>query len=300
MNKIFCLTFSLLFAASLVAQKITIEEYIQTYKDIAMKEMVRTGVPAAITLAQGILETDYGNSPLVKKSNNHFGIKCKETWKGPTVSHDDDAPGECFRKYPDAIASYIDHSDFLKTRKHYNALFLLDPLDYKAWAYGLKKAGYATNPKYPAILIKHIETYQLNDYSLMAMGKLPMPPVEVKESEDKAQTSVAPETQSSTVASSISATPVVTDEPVDITIINPTQPVADSSNTSKEATETSVGDEYEIHVVEPKETLRSIAKKYGVTVAQLKQWNKIAENELKPDMELIISQKDYDIYQRTR
>lgn len=150
---------------------ISIEEYINTYKEIAMKEMIRTGVPASITLAQGIVETENGNSKLVKKSNNHFGIKCKETWTGPSVSHDDDAPGECFRKYGSAEESYIDHSNFLVTRKHYAPLFTLDPADYKAWAYGLKKAGYATNPRYPEMLIKYIETYNLNEYSLIALGK---------------------------------------------------------------------------------------------------------------------------------
>ncbi|MFN4286270.1 MAG: glucosaminidase domain-containing protein [Lacibacter sp.] len=155
------------------AQRITVEEYIAQYKDIAMDEMVRTGVPAAIKLAQGIVETESGNSPLVKKSNNHFGIKCKETWTGPWVSHDDDAPKECFRKYNDAIESYIDHSNFLRTRKHYNFLFSLDPTDYKAWAYGLKKAGYATNPRYPEMLIKYIETYNLNQYSLLALQRMP-------------------------------------------------------------------------------------------------------------------------------
>jgi LysM repeat protein len=176
MKKISILFLFFIYTTHLIAQKITIEEYVNTYKDIAMKEMVRSGVPASITLAQGILETENGNSALVKKSNNHFGIKCKETWTGPSVSHDDDAPQECFRKYENAIASYIDHSDFLRTRKHYHFLFDLDPLDYKAWAYGLKKAGYATNPKYPQILIKYIETYNLHDYSLMAMGKQPAAP----------------------------------------------------------------------------------------------------------------------------
>jgi hypothetical protein len=153
------------------AQTISIEDYIKMYKDIAMQEMIRTGVPASITIAQGIVETENGNSKLVKKSNNHFGIKCKETWTGPSVSHDDDAPGECFRKYGSAEESYVDHSNFLKTRKHYAFLFNLDPADYKAWAYGLKKAGYATNPRYPEMLIKYIETYNLNDYSLLALGK---------------------------------------------------------------------------------------------------------------------------------
>lgn len=148
-----------------------VRQYIATFKDIAMQEMIRTGVPASITLAQGIHETGAGQSVLVKKSNNHFGIKCKTGWTGPSVSHDDDARGECFRKYEDPIESYKDHSDFLKERKHYASLFLLDPLDYEGWARGLKKAGYATNPKYPQILIKLIEAYNLQDYTLIALGK---------------------------------------------------------------------------------------------------------------------------------
>jgi LysM repeat protein len=171
MNRLVYLSIALLSFTAASAQTITIEEYVNTYKEIAIKEMIRTGVPASITLAQGIVETESGNSKLVRKSNNHFGIKCKETWTGPSVSHDDDAPGECFRKYENAEQSYVDHSDFLRTRKHYNFLFGLDPADYKAWAFGLKKAGYATNPAYPQMLIKYIEKYNLNDYSLIALGK---------------------------------------------------------------------------------------------------------------------------------
>jgi Mannosyl-glycoprotein endo-beta-N-acetylglucosaminidase/LysM domain len=171
MQRLAYLFIALLSVTALNAQTISIEEYVNTYKEIAIKEMIRTGVPASITLAQGIVETESGNSKLVKKSNNHFGIKCKETWTGPSVSHDDDAPGECFRKYENPEQSYVDHSDFLRTRKHYNFLFGLDPADYKAWAYGLKKAGYATNPAYPQMLIKYIEKYNLNDYSLIALGK---------------------------------------------------------------------------------------------------------------------------------
>ena len=146
-----------------------VRNYITTYKDIAMQEMQRTGVPAAITLAQGIHETGAGQSDLVRKSNNHFGIKCKSEWVGESVSHDDDARGECFRKYNDPLESYRDHSDFLKNRSHYAFLFKLDPTDYEAWSYGLKKAGYATNPKYPQILIKLIRDYGLQDYTLIAL-----------------------------------------------------------------------------------------------------------------------------------
>ena len=148
----------------------TVRQYIDTYKNIAITEEMRTGVPAAITLAQGIHETGAGTSDLVLKSNNHFGIKCKGEWTGASVSHDDDAKGECFRKYDDPLDSYKDHSDFLKNRPYYSSLFSLDPMDYKAWAYGLKKAGYATNPKYAQILIKLIEDYNLQQYTLVALN----------------------------------------------------------------------------------------------------------------------------------
>ena len=156
------------------AQKITPQQYIDTYKKIAIDEMKRMGVPADITLAQGILETESGNSALVKKSNNHFGIKCKDTWTGQTVSHDDDAAGECFRKYDNPEDSYRDHSNFLRGRDHYSFLFKLNPTDYKGWAYGLKKAGYATNPNYPKILIKTIEDYNLNELTKEAVDEIPV------------------------------------------------------------------------------------------------------------------------------
>ena len=151
---------------SVNAQMITPEQYVGLYKDIAVREMKRMGIPAAITLAQGLLETESGNSELVKKSNNHFGIKCKSNWTGEGVTHDDDSLGECFRKYPNAEDSYRDHSNFLRAGKHYSFLFDLASTDYKGWAYGLKKAGYATNPKYPAILIRYIEQYNLQRFNL--------------------------------------------------------------------------------------------------------------------------------------
>jgi LysM repeat protein len=147
-------------------------DYINNYKKLAMDEMERTGVPASITLAQGIHETYAGKSELVLKSNNHFGIKCKDYWTGKKVYHDDDARGECFRKYDDPALSYRDHSDFLKAGQRYAFLFKLDPEDYKSWALGLKKAGYATNPKYGPIIIKLIEEYNLQQYTLIALGKM--------------------------------------------------------------------------------------------------------------------------------
>lgn len=165
-------TFSLL-AAKAQTNEVT-EQYIKTYSGIAVEEMHRTGVPAAIKLAQGILETMSGQSPLVLKSNNHFGIKCKQGYDGPYVLHDDDRPQERFMKYESASQSYRDHSDFLKNRSRYAFLFELAPTDYKGWAYGLKKAGYATNPKYPQILINLIERYNLADYTMIGLGELEM------------------------------------------------------------------------------------------------------------------------------
>lgn len=146
--------------------------YINSYKSIAMAEMIRTGVPASITLAQGIHESESGKSNLVQRSNNHFGIKCKTGWEGGKVYHDDDERGECFRSYQSPEESYRDHSDFLKKGQRYAFLFALDPADYKEWAYGLKKAGYATNIRYSQILIRIIEQYNLQQYTLIAMGKL--------------------------------------------------------------------------------------------------------------------------------
>lgn len=172
-KKLIPLIIATFFILPVNAQTLTPEEYIEQYKDFAIREMKRMGVPAAITLAQGLLETENGNSPLLKKSNNHFGIKCKSNWTAGGVSHDDDAPGECFRTYKDAQDSYRDHSNFLRGNDRYAFLFALNPTDYKGWAQGLKKAGYATNPKYPAILIKNIERYNLQKYSLIAANNVP-------------------------------------------------------------------------------------------------------------------------------
>lgn len=146
-----------------------VKQYIDKYKEIAINEEIRTGVPAAITLAQGIYESGAGLSDLALSSNNHFGIKCKDDWTGDKVYHDDDARGECFRSYPTVADSYRDHSDFLKSRPHYAFLFSLDPTDYKAWAFGLKKAGYATSSAYAYAIIKQIEDNDLEQFTLVAL-----------------------------------------------------------------------------------------------------------------------------------
>src|SRR5450631_2804268 len=169
------IAFWLIFASgkSLQAQySAAVITYINDYKELSMTEMRRSGIPASIILAQGIHETEAGTSDLVKKSNNHFGIKCKDDWKGATVYHDDDSRGECFRSYSTPEDSYRDHSDFLRNSARYASLFKLDQDDYEGWAYGLRKAGYATNIRYSQILIKLVKDYNLQQYSLIVMGRL--------------------------------------------------------------------------------------------------------------------------------
>ena len=188
MKKFIFISLALLAVNTLFAQRMTPDEYITTYREIAIAEMKRSGIPASVTLAQGILETECGNSELVKKSNNHFGIKCKSTWTGESVTHTDDAPNECFRKYSKPEDSYKDHSDYLKTSPRYASLFQLDPSDYKGWAYGLKRAGYATNPQYPQIVISNIEKYNLHQYDNMSTDELDNIAVEKVAPVQKAQT----------------------------------------------------------------------------------------------------------------
>ncbi len=144
------------------------QEYINKFSAIAVEEMYRYKIPASITLAQGVLESGSGRSKLALKSNNHFGIKCHKGWKGNSVKHDDDAIGECFRKYQHPKTSYEDHSKFLTSRSRYAGLFKLQLTDYVSWAYGLKNAGYATDKKYPNKLIAIIQKYNLDKYDILS------------------------------------------------------------------------------------------------------------------------------------
>jgi LysM repeat protein len=176
MKRVLLLTFLLYNSLNINAQpsqkdtpavRLTATDYVNEYADDAVIDMKKTGVPASITLAQGMFESDYGNSPLATEAKNHFGIKCHKEWTGKTYIQDDDAKNECFRKYDNVLQSYDDHSDFLKTRDRYNFLFDLPVTDYKAWAKGLKKAGYATNPEYANRLIKIIEENNLQRFDAM-------------------------------------------------------------------------------------------------------------------------------------
>ena len=163
MKKYVLLSLILLATVGMNAQS-PIENYITQWAPTAVREMYRSGVPASITLAQGILESRYGLSTLAADGNNHFGIKCHKDWTGKKQYHDDDAKGECFRVYDTAEESFRDHSDFLRYRDRYKFLFEFETTDYKSWANGLKKAGYATDPGYPGKLIKYIEDYKLYKY----------------------------------------------------------------------------------------------------------------------------------------
>ena len=168
----------------------TREQYIQKYYPLAISEMERSGIPASITLAQGCWESQNGNSVLATEGNNHFGIKCKSEWKGKKIYHDDDAIGECFRKYVHAEASYVDHSNFLMAGSRYGFLFQLDPKDYTGWARGLKQAGYATDPGYAERLIKIIEDFKLYVYDSYGANRQIAAITNIPEKTKKAQPTI--------------------------------------------------------------------------------------------------------------
>ncbi len=186
-------------------------DYIAQYKTIAMKEMKRTGVPASITLAQAIVESNSGESNLAKNHNNHFGIKCKSDWTGAKTYQDDDAKQECFRAYEEAELSFKDHSNFLKNRPNYVDLFLLDPVDDTAWAYGLKKAGYATASDYPKKLLKIIDDYELAQYNFPELAN------EIEEEE--ASANVLADTPVKKTPSDTPVNNVLVDTPVNKVIV---------------------------------------------------------------------------------
>ena len=167
-----CIVFTGHLSFAQTTSEYTVENYVNKYKEDAIREMHRSGVPASITLAQGILESGRGGSDLARKARNHFGIKCHTGWEGPSFIQDDDTKNECFRKYKTVLESYRDHSEFLSGRSRYASLFELNPKDYKAWAKGLKKAGYATDPKYPVRLIDIIEKNELYQYDNVRLAEV--------------------------------------------------------------------------------------------------------------------------------
>lgn len=250
-------------------------KYINAYRELAIEEMQRTGVPAAIKLAQGIHETSAGTSVLVTKSNNHFGIKCKANWTGKSVSHTDDAPNECFRKYENPDDSYRDHSDFLKNSSRYAALFKLDPLDYEGWAYGLKKAGYATNPRYPQVIIKLITDYNLQEYTLVALGKTSF------QKEEIAGTKIEVEPQREIEAV---AAVVRTEEPVIVQIVERVNKVPYPDG------EFRINETRVIYARKGTPFL-SIAGEYNIPLARIFEFNDLAQAEVLAKDQLIYLQR---------
>jgi hypothetical protein len=227
--------------------KYSAEGYIERFKDIAVKEMNSYGIPASITLAQGLLESGNGNSSLARDANNHFGIKCTPEWKGKTILNDDDQIDDCFRVYASPEESFRDHSEFLK-RKRYAFLFELDKNDYRGWAAGLKEAGYATNPRYAELLITLVDRYDLSKYDRRESY------VEKIKREDKVLTEIVRNI-----------------------------PEEKKAETAKAPVE------MKIYEVKQGDTVSAIAKRFGLSVEDLKILNDLGSSDVKLGQLLLVS-----------
>ena len=264
------------------------EDYIKKYRELAVEEMKKYHIPASITLAQGLLESGAGQSALARKSNNHFGIKCGSDWYGKTVSHDDDARGECFRAYKHPKDSYEDHSKFLAGRPRYASLFKLNITDYKGWARGLKKAGYATNPRYADQLIGIIELYELYKYDDKNYLKW------IKKNPNPHQTYIANDLLYIVVRAGDSWKSI--SQEFDIS-----QKKLRKYNDLYKGYALQVGDilylekknkkadkEHIVHVLRAGESMYSISQKYGIRLKNLYKLNKMDEDDPAPKIGTIL------------
>lgn len=251
----------------------TVHDYINQFKEVAKNNMKDYKIPASITLAQGILESGAGKGRLCLEANNHFGIKCHKGWTGPSITHDDDALQECFRKYNDPAESYRDHSKFLTSRSRYNGLFDLDILDYKGWANGLKKAGYATDPKYPSKLIGIIERYQLflYDHEVVENKNTEVIVKEVEEKEEANNKDV----------SSITIVEVkeATQDEVENAVVEVEQ--------VNENVEETISDK-NLYQVQKGDTLYSLSKRFDTTVEAIMKLNNLKDYSLSVGQEIKI------------
>jgi len=249
----------------------TPQSYIDTFKEAAISQMNASGIPASIILAQGILESGNGNSSLARYANNHFGIKCTSEWKGKGYYKDDDSRNDCFRVYKDARESYKDHSEFLK-RKRYSFLFELDRNDYKNWAHGLKKAGYATNPKYPDLLINLINRHKLYQYDSP----------ETEREKILREDRVFAEINENIPKENEKFKPVDVPETKKVTTpgtgSTPAAPAAPAASTNIISTGK--------HTVAQGDTLYNISKRYNMTVDELKSLNNLADEGIKIGQQL--------------
>jgi LysM repeat protein/flagellum-specific peptidoglycan hydrolase FlgJ len=276
----------------------TTKDYVIAYADVAMQKMREHNIPASITLAQGILESGSGNSVLTKKSNNHFGIKCHKEWTGEKVYHDDDAKGECFRVYEKAEGSFEDHSQFLLTRGRYASLFKLEPGDYVGWAYGLKAAGYATDPKYPQKLIAYIEKYELKKYDEQVLGKpAKLTVIEMKKEEQlpkgeyyvvkKGDGLYAIGKKFNLTVDELKSLNGLTSNDLSVgqklKVKQSDNPIETKKN-QIEVKETTITEKNtsipEFHIVEKGEGLYGISKKYGISIDDLKSINQLDTEDL--------------------
>ena len=264
------------------------EAYIKKYRELAVEEMKKYHIPASITLAQGLFESGAGQSALARKSNNHFGIKCGSDWYGKTVSHDDDARGECFRAYKHPKDSYEDHSKFLAGRPRYASLFNLNITDYKGWARGLKKAGYATNPRYADQLIGIIELYELYKYDDKNYLKW------IKKNPNPHQTYIANDLLYIVVRAGDSWKSI--SQEFDIS-----QKKLRKYNDLYKGYALQVGDilylekknkkadkEHIVHVLRAGESMYSISQKYGIRLKNLYKLNKMDEDDPAPKIGTIL------------
>ena len=302
----------LLCAVTAWGQRMTRAQYIEKYADIAVREMKATGIPASITLAQGCLESGNGNSTLATKANNHFGIKCHNNWKGKTVRHDDETRNECFRSYGSADESFRDHSDFLRYRDRYAFLFDLEPTDYKGWAYGLQKAGYATAKTYAASLIQIIEENELWRYDQLdakARKALPPTPMEAEKStlfkplpghklytvslsREIRTTNGVPwirAREGDTYAGLAKEYSLFTRELLRFNDLSRKAPLHEGEIVYLEAKKRESAPNLDKHVVEEGETLRELAQRYGVKMKKLCQYNNLrAGSPLEPGAILLL------------
>ena len=263
-------------------------DYVNRYSDLAVSEMRRTGIPASITLAQGMLESNYGRSTLATKGNNHFGIKCHSDWKGKKIYHDDNRKGECFRSYPTAEDSYRDHSDFLTTGSRYKDLFKLSSTDYKGWAHGLKKAGYATDPKYATLLISKIEDYGLHAYdtgsTIPASAQASATPDLKQTTGQQPATPVQKTADTALIAPARKSTDAVQTQPEDQTPIK-----VISLNTGRKVMENN-GVQYII--AGEGDTFKSVAEEYQLLALEVSRYNDLPpEAPLKPGQFIYLQPK---------
>lgn len=291
MKKIF-FAFALLIIANFHAQTWkTDDQYIQKFAPYAVEEMEKYKVPASITLAQGLLETGGGQSRLAQQGNNHFGIKCKEDWTGRTMSHTDDAPNECFRVYDDPRQSYEDHSKFLAYRKYYVNLFKLDEKDYKSWAHGLKRAGYATNPRYAYILIDKIEKYKLYEFDKTNSKEVLYAVLKMYPDLKNDRIFMAQLDQSNA-----SSKPVTVKVPYEQTSYAKQQKKVEKIVTKAETLNSILIKSHpnggrKFVIIPDDVALASISKKYGITESRLMKWNELDGTQLRRNDVLFLESK---------